>query len=167
MEIELKGFEELGKALQVLPRVMRDRLVKRVMRKVGRIVQEKAQVNAPVDTGNLRDHITFSIQQKRAWIIARVRTGTRAAMGVAADDPWYYPAIQEYGAESVGVPEVAYMRRSLDQTRERVVATMKGSIGRDLVRTMRRLVRQTGSTQVLAGAQMVEGMVRASEINEL
>lgn len=57
MQVEVKGLDQLGKALRALPSVLAKRYLRHATFAAADVIKEEAIALAPVRTGALRDHI--------------------------------------------------------------------------------------------------------------
>ena len=98
-ETTLNGTKELARLLSSLPKAMEEEIVAEACDAGAEIVLASIQSRAPVLTGQLRQkmRIVPARTRYRGLMSALVTTPTRAELGVAKDDPYYWPAALEYG----------------------------------------------------------------------
>lgn len=114
LDVSILGERELQKKLQRVEIAMQRRIVKKAMLEGAEIVLRLARLFVPVRTGKLRDSLRKrALTGVRGAVGARVETGTRDKLGIAKDDPFFYPAIVEYKHQS-------YLRRAVDEDPETV-----------------------------------------------
>lgn len=96
LEIQLKGFDEFRRKLEEAPNIVAEVKYKMMDRMVT-IVREKAVLEAPIDTGNLRHNL---IQN------SRVKTFSGDVVGVVGTNltsgGFPYPIVQEFGSGIYG-----------------------------------------------------------------
>jgi len=96
VEIELKGFEEFKEKLRQAPDIVAD-VKYRMMDAMVTIAREKAVMEAPIDTGNLRRNIGAN---SKVVAMGNDLYGTVGTNLVASGFP--YPKAQEYGSGIYG-----------------------------------------------------------------
>jgi HK97 gp10 family phage protein len=133
VNISLLGDKELQSRLDGLEPAVAKKIVRKAIRVIGNDIRNDARALAPVKTGALRRSIKVrAIRRSRGRMGVIVRTGTREELGIENDDKGYYPAVQEYGSETV--PARPYLRPALDHNQEKGVRKMARLIG-ELIET--------------------------------
>ncbi len=124
--ITMLGDKKLAKDLKRLEIKMQKRIVKKAINRGAIMLRNAVRAAAPVGkTGNLKKYIhkiTFS-SARSGLLGARVQPGKREQMGIAASDPYYYPAIVEYKFKS-------YLRATLDTLRNTILEKVRQEIKR-------------------------------------
>ena len=96
--LELKGFKEVINVFNKLPTKMQRKALTPALRAGAKIIQTEVKRTMRKDTSkNIKYLKIKSIKRTRTGIGVMIVTGTRDQLGIAGDDPYYYPAIQEYG----------------------------------------------------------------------
>ena len=118
VDISVFGDKQLQRALKALPINVEKKVVRQALRKAAKPVLDTAKSLVPVKTGALKKSLKLRAlrKQKRGQFGVQVMTGTREQLGIAADDPYYYPMAVEVGTAKA--PAHPFMRPALDQNRE-------------------------------------------------
>lgn len=105
LEIHPVNAKEVRVAVRRLPRIVLGKAARRAFRAGAKIMKKgmRDQIvqKGLVDTGALRDNITIFSTGGRKGVAFKIATGTREKMGIAADDPYYYPAALEFGTPTI------------------------------------------------------------------
>lgn len=112
--IEIKGFKRLDKKLSRLPKRVERKVIVQAARPAGHMVANVAKGLAPKQSGEMAKTIGVRVKKGKPPGIV-VRTATRERLGIAPEDPWYYPAIVEYGAPGRNIPASRFMHRAKEQ----------------------------------------------------
>lgn len=140
IDISLLGDRALERELARLPRVVQRRVVARAIRAAAYRVRSRIVAN--IDAGDLilsgRMRAAFSRAKVRqqSHIRALIRIGpiwpTRAELGIAADDPWYYPTAVEFGHSRA--PAHPFVVPAVDENRSEEIAILRREIGAGIKR---------------------------------
>jgi len=121
IDLSLLGDKRLERQLKRLPVIAQRKVVRRAMREAARPVQAEAERLAPRgETGRMAATIKIKAAKGKAGLGVVVQTGTREELGIAADDPYYYPFAVEYGHGDV--PAHPFMRPAMDNMRPTAMA---------------------------------------------
>lgn len=105
VEVHPINAKEVRLAVRNLPRIVLGKAARRAFRDGAKImksaIQDQIREKGLIDTGNLLRNITIFSVGGRRGVAFKIATGTRAKMGIAADDPYYYPAALEYGTPTI------------------------------------------------------------------
>lgn len=133
-DISLLGDVELERKLQALPEKLERKVIRQAIRKGGQPILRDARANANKLTGAMARSIKLrAMKRKKGRIGVRIQTGTRLELGIRADDPYYYPAIVEFGDGDTRRP-YRFMRGALDRNQHRSLTVMRDEIARGIAR---------------------------------
>jgi HK97 gp10 family phage protein len=108
---KLTGERELAQAFKKLKRVAQEEALEQAAMAGGYVVERAAKINAPVDTGNLRNSII-------AFVIVRSRTRVEVGVGTNVE----YAEVVEVG--SMHQQAQPYLRPAFDENEERIRAAV-------------------------------------------
>jgi HK97 gp10 family phage protein len=150
--MKIDGLSEIQAALRELPKVTSRDIMKRVLAKYAKPVEETVRSLAPVDTGRLKRSIRMRVRAtggdhgKAAFAAAMSSGASRSDAGRAAREAnrgksgtvevrigaWGIPYahLQEFGAPQHG-PQ-AFLRPALDQHKDRVIANVTDDMWREI-----------------------------------
>ena len=132
IDISFLGDKDLQRKLNRLAIQSQRKVVRPAMRKSMRPVLKSAQALVPVESGRLRDSLHQKQRTIKGITRAYVATGTREALGIAADEKGFYPAVIEYGSRNH--PERSYLRRALHENKNSVLNDLSDHIARGIER---------------------------------
>lgn len=125
--LELKGFEELGKAFDSLEPQMQKKALRPALRAGARVIQKAAKQKAHTHSGlNAKWIKVKSLKRSRGSIGVSVQTGTREQLGIPRSAKGYYPFSEEYGTRTKAAHP--YMRPALSEN----VLQATDAIGKEL-----------------------------------
>lgn len=75
--INIKGGEELAKALQQLPVKIEKNILRSALRAGANVIKNEAKSNVPVDDGDLKRSLKVSVDAKRGRVTAKVKAGNK------------------------------------------------------------------------------------------
>ena len=102
MNLELEGFREVKAVFDNLPLKMQKKAVRPSLRAGAKVIHKDGKRRMAKLTGKNRKFFKVkSIKRSRQSIGVMIITGTREQLGIAGDDPFYYPAIQEHGSKNM------------------------------------------------------------------
>lgn len=103
-QVEIKGLTEFRKTLRKLPKELQKRELRAGLRKGAKVIRDAAESFAPVDSGNLRDHIVIRSEKKRYLNdAARLKVGVatkRPKKGEKSGTPFYWRFL-EFGTSKM------------------------------------------------------------------
>ena len=132
ISVDVLGDKELQRALDKLDKAVQKKVMRKVLRESFAPVLPLVKARTPVLEGKLRKSLKLrAARGKRGQFGVEIRTGTRAELGIAENDPSYYPMSVEYGhAGPRPAPAHPYMRNTLDANRSPVLERVKGNLWR-------------------------------------
>jgi len=162
--VRVEGLRELDAALAELPKAVARNTLRRVLKKAGQPIAEKARQLAPVDTGRLRDSINVSpklgtkagqkeyaaamkqgLGQEAA--VAAMRDARRAAKGEGSFAEMYvgpgrqpHAHLQEFG--SVNNRPHPFMRPAWDANKDEALEIIKRDLGGEIAKAAKRVARR-------------------------
>lgn len=127
IDISLLGDKKLEKSFKKIELKLQKKIFKAAVKDAAKPILALAKSYVPVDTGKLKDSIKLKAGTgKRGTIGVRIETGTRAQLGISADDKFFYPTVVEYKHKS-------YLRRAIDSdpdgVRRAIARNIKAAIG--------------------------------------
>lgn len=141
-QIKIIGAAEVEARLRALPPKLQRKVIRPVMRSEAKVVLAVAKKLVPYDAGghqlsnaegekkakHLRNTLKVRVakSRKRGEISMRVATGTRAELGIPADEKGYYPFALEYGG--LAWQPIPFMRPAYEQTKDKVVNSAREKI---------------------------------------
>lgn len=142
VDISFTGDKELIRAFRKLgDEKVQKRFARGALKKGAEIIMHDWEFRIPVLTGALLSSVEL-VAGKRSkrrgslgWFIT---TGSREQLGISPKDPFYYPAVQEYGGvreDGTVIPPNAAGRTALESQRIRAIDI----IANDLWRRIRRI----------------------------
>lgn len=132
IDISILGDKKLTASFNKLALKTQKKFTRKALRAGAKVVQQEYKARVPVDTGRLKRGIKVRAgKRSRRGISINIETPTRDKLGIEADDPYYYPAIIEYGGGAT--PAYAPGRKAL-KAKEREAMQV---IGRELWKQMR------------------------------
>lgn len=183
--MEVLGIRELNAAFSRLEREVQEQILGPALKQGAEQVAATARSLVPARTGRLRDSIKVwkMLQGTNRRIKSfgyEVVTGTREELGIEEDDPYYYPAIIEYGATYGRLKErstLAALARAVGVALARVVGAtgiarslgfysgspymrpaadmhemaIRAAVGRALAQGQERILREAGAQRELRG----------------
>jgi HK97 gp10 family phage protein len=131
---QMRGLSEVQTALRKLPEAMQEHALTRAAIAGALVIQEEAQVLAPVDTGTLRNSIVVSRTYKHNKRSHRIRGAVVVGIRGAAR---FYGHLIEFGWSKRG-PQ-SFMRAALNNKAEEALRAMGHQLGREIERAARRV----------------------------
>jgi|TARA_R110000851_G_scaffold36997_1_gene95880 HK97 gp10 family phage protein len=119
IDISVIGDKKLQQKLKRLALGTQKKIVRNAINRAILPVREKAKALVPFDTGLLEQSIKRKTSSRKGKASARIRTGTRAELGIPWDAKFYYPASVEFGTKSQ--PAYSYMRAAITALRSQVI----------------------------------------------
>lgn len=122
-QIMVLGDRAIRRGLKELPTRLRNKVLRQSFRaslermRAALVQNLSGEPVAPL-TGRYREAMRTIKQQpgkRRRGIVRRgLPFPTREVLGIAADNPYYYPTVLEYGSEKRRIPALAPARRAVD-----------------------------------------------------
>ena len=129
IDIRLLGDRALDRKMKRLTGPQQKKIVRRALRLAAKVVLPTAKSLVPVDRGTLKKTLKIkALKQKRGKFGIVITTGTRDELGIASDDPFYYPAAVELGTKNVSAQ--SFLRASLKTKRREALAVLVREIKR-------------------------------------
>ena len=136
IDISQLGDARLQRKLHSLGNKIEKKIVRRALRTAAKVVLQAAKARVPVDTGALKKGLKVRATKRSRTIIGvHIRTPTRAELGIHPDDPGYYPAVIEYGAE--GHAAQPFLRPAMDEARDKARQVIADSIRAGIAEAVR------------------------------
>lgn len=137
-DISLFGDKQLQKKFKGLEKKIQKKILSKALRNAAKVVQASAKSKVPVDTGNLKRNIIVRKEKLKAskGIGIVVTIGSRAKLGIDANDKSFYPAAVELGTKNKSAQP--YLRPAIQENRSRLIQ----QIGRELGKGIERLAKQ-------------------------
>lgn len=125
IDITLLGDKALQAKLDRIEQRVQKKIMRKALRDGGRPVLAAAKAKVRVDSGALKQGLKLrAVKRSRTTFGVYIRTPTRAELGIAEDDPGYYPAVIEYGAEDRR--PLPYLRPAIDENRSKAQSRISG-----------------------------------------
>lgn len=125
IDISMLGDKELQANFKKIDIALQKKIMRQALRRAAGPVFADVKTSVPVLTYRLFESLKIRIFTKRGLMGAVVETGTRQDLGISADDPYFYPAVVEYGSQKKGIRAQPFMRPALDNNREEVFSIMR------------------------------------------
>ena len=144
MTATLKGFRELERALNELPKSTGKNVLRRVAKGALEPVADRARGMAPADQGDLRASIQVS--EKRTKRVARINrfdknTGIEMAMGpVAGGGVLNYATFVEFGTSDTRARP--FMRPAFDSGKNGMLDYVIANLGKEIDKAASRLAKK-------------------------
>lgn len=134
VDISAIGGPELREAFARLERNTANKVARKGMRVVGRLLLDATRALVPFKSGRLKRSLKLrALRRSRKGFGVRVATGSPDQLGLRADRTGYYPMSQEAGwKERDGTvhPARPYLRRAFDENKERMATMLADEIGK-------------------------------------
>lgn len=135
VDIRVLGVPELERKLRNLAQQVQRKIVRQALRKSAvrtkkRVVDNLSGDKVQVQTGNLRGAFRDAKIRgttRRGMIRVGIVFPERDKLGIAPDDPYYYPTAVEYGHGNV--PAYSYMRTAIDDHKKKEYDQIAKDIG--------------------------------------
>lgn len=120
LDIRIEGTEQILRRMKGLPLKIENKIVRGAAVRGARQILATAKGLVPVLTGALKRGLKAkAFRKRRKGLFGRVVImPTRSALGIEADDPYYYPAAVEYGHKIPGggrVRAYPFLRPALER----------------------------------------------------
>jgi len=131
--INISGLADAKRALEALPKDLRNRVVRGALRDAAKPIVQQAKANAPVRTGLVKRRITVNASRLRkksrgeVGVYIRPRaTALARRTKLRSQDPWYYK-FQEAGFHAVGSRRMKTRAVPENELRRAVEAAQRGA----------------------------------------
>ena len=146
-DLDIRTDPALETFFKTFPTRLRNVLLTAAMRKAAEpvLTQAKSNVASHVRrTGQKTDPIWAGLRiragkRRRGAVRVVVMTPPRAALGISADDKWYYPAHIELGTRDT--PALPFLRPALQQTRQEAQEIVRRELAKGLEALSRGRIR--------------------------
>jgi HK97 gp10 family phage protein len=139
IDISILGDKKLQKKLNKLIDKDAKKIVVQSVRTGANIVKERAQSLAPQGkTGRLKSGLRLRTSTRRNRLAVFIQTKKRSHFNIAANSKFFYPAIVEFGAPRSNIPANSYLRRAMEERRERALTVIRRNIKVKLLRGFRK-----------------------------
>lgn len=129
MDVTILGDRALTRIFRGLERKHGAQVLRPALRKGAVPIRDQARVNAaPGFTGRNAANIKIRSSSRRNKLQVWVVTGRRPELGIAGDDPYYYPTAVEMGTEKM--PAHPFLRPALDANRQNALAIVRAETWR-------------------------------------
>lgn len=130
VKFEMKGLDELDRAVKKLPEKIQKRVLIGALRAGGRIIQKDAKARAPVKSGNLKRNISvIAGKSKKRAPIGQVQ----AEVFVATTPKAWYAHIVEFKAGK------QFMRPAFDTTQREVLDAIGDKLAEGILKETAKL----------------------------
>ncbi len=142
-DLALLGDKALSEALASLPEHLEKKVLTRAMKQATQVLQAITSPRIPRSSVRRRpgSHVadTLHVRQlrrKKGRIGYALVAGKRDELGITAKDPWYYPAVLEFGTRT-RPPHPAW-RTALHQGHEALLAVIRQELSNGIERELRK-----------------------------
>jgi HK97 gp10 family phage protein len=140
MKVRIEGLSQLKAALRALPDATAKNVVRRVLRKRGEPVAERARQLVPVDKGELKASIAVSTKLTRRQRARHQKFGPDDIEVFIGAGPHPQAHMQEFG--TVKDPRQPYLRPAWDAERMGVLEGIKEDLWAEIEKAAARRVRR-------------------------
>lgn len=129
--VGISGVMETIKSLKGFHPTLQKKLVRKAIRKAAKPVLEAAKARAAVDSGAMEESLKLRAakrSRKSGVVGMSVLTGTRAELGIAPDDRYYYPSVVEYGSAKRNIPMQPFLRTAKDDAGSEVYRVYRNAL---------------------------------------
>jgi HK97 gp10 family phage protein len=141
VKVKIEGLSELKAALRALPDATAKNVVRRVLRKRGEPVAERARQLVPVDKGELKASIGVSTKLTRRQRARHQKFGPEDIEVFIGAGPHPQAHMQEFG--TVKDPRQPYLRPAWDAERMGVLEGIKEDLWVEIEKAAARRARRT------------------------
>ncbi len=147
MAIRLEGFKELDKALGQLPKATAKGVLRRVLKRAAKPIDDSASALAPVETGKL----------ERSVIVGTKLTRSQRGGGVSITEGGFRSAAKNYVEVHIGtamsrgvfqefgtIDHLAspFMRPAWDNNKDRALGIIKSELGTEIEKSAKRYAKK-------------------------
>lgn len=130
-DISILGDKDLDRKFAQATAKLQKKVLRPAMRKGARPILQDAKVGAPVRLGRMKKTLKIrAMKRSRNRIGVMIQTGTRAQLGIDANDPYYYPMAVETGTRRMAARP--FMRPALKKNKAKTMGILSREIRRGL-----------------------------------
>lgn len=140
VDISIVGDKKLQAKLRRLDLKVQRKIVRKALRDAAKPVLADAKARAPVDTGLLKRslQVRAATRQRRGTFGVFIQTKGRDFFNIQGDDPYFYPAIVEFGSLKHALPARSYLRAAVDANRSATIFRIRTEIAGQIKAEARR-----------------------------
>lgn len=138
--VKVEGLSELQASLRELPDATAKSVIRRVLKKRGEPIAERARSLVPVDQGDLRDSITVTTRLSRRQRAKHRKIGPDDIEMFVGAGPLPQAHLQEFGTEHSS-PQ-PFMRPAWDAEKDGVLEGIKQDLWLEIEKAANRLARR-------------------------
>lgn len=143
--MKVEGLKEVQTALRQLPDATAKNVMRRVLRKAGQPVADRARELAPVDEGDLRDSIVVSTKLSKAQRQKRRKSGKNDVEIFVGAGAKPHAHLQEFGTSFH--PAKPFLRPAWDQLKRQVLDGIKDDMWAEIRKAAERLARKAAKVK--------------------
>lgn len=130
VDISIVGDKKLQAKLRRLETKVQRKIVRKALRDAAKPVLADAKARVPVDTGLLKRSLVVRAarRQRRGTFGVFIQPKGRDFFGIPGDDPYFYPAIVEFGSLKRALPARSYLRAAVDDNRSATLLRIRNEI---------------------------------------
>lgn len=140
MKVKVEGLEGIEQALKELPRATGKNVVRRVLRKRGKPIADKARALVPVDEGDLKDSIAVSTKLTKSQRRKHKKFDKDDVEVFVGAGPHPQAHLQEFGSSVHG--RQAFMRPAWDVGKKAVLEGIGADLWAEINKAAKRLARK-------------------------
>ena len=134
VKFEMKGLDELDRAVKKLPEKIQKRVLIGALRAGGRVIQKEAKARAPVKSGNLKRNISVVAgKSKKSAPIGQVQ----AEVFVATTPKAWYSHLIEFGTKHISAKP--FLRPAFDTTHQEVLNAIGDKLAEGILKETAKL----------------------------
>lgn len=138
--VKVEGLKEVQTALRRLPDATAKNVIRRVLRKAGKPIADRARELAPVDDGDLRDSIGVSTKLSKRQRKLHRKGGRDDIEVFVGAGPYPQAHLQEFG--TVDHPAQPFLRPAWDQHKRAVLDGIKADMWAEIRKSADRLAKK-------------------------
>lgn len=147
--MKVEGLKEVQTALRQLPDSTAKNVIRRVLRKAGQPIADRARELAPVEHGDLRDSIAVSTKLSKSQRRKHRKGGKDDVEVFVGAGPHPQAHLQEFGTSEF--PAQPFLRPAWDQHKRGVLESIKGLMWEEIRKAADRLARKAARALKLKG----------------
>lgn len=118
IHIKIDGAQELTQALKALDRSVARKLIRTAFKRAGALILDKAKINAPVDTGALKDSLIAKVSFRKGMVKVDIITKGAKDKETLNQGDQFYAAFVELGTSKQ--PPRPFLRPALKDSESQV-----------------------------------------------
>lgn len=138
--MKVEGLKEVKTALRQLPDATAKNVIRRVLRKAGQPIADRARELAPVDEGDLKDSIAVSTKLSKSQRRKHRKGGKDDVEVFVGAGPHPQAHLQEFGTSEF--PAQPFMRPAWDQHKRAALDGIKDGMWAEIRKAAERLARK-------------------------